>query len=445
MSGTSRRADRADRLRRAYRASDVVVGLGYLVLTAALVVGALAVYDQTYVDRVEVRLEVDALGNALQEGSDVKLRGVPVGRVSDVAATADGAELTLALDPETADDLPRGTLARLLPKTLFGERYVALVAGPDADDVALGLTDGDTIHQDASREAVALEDVLDELLPLLQAIQPEKLAATLGELATMLRGQGERIGDTMVAWSDYLEKLNPLVPQMTEDLALLADVAEVYDDAAPDLLDALDTLTGTSRTFAEERGSLRGTYARVIAAADTTTGWLQDNRQTIRILSEESREALRVVEPYARSFPCLFRAARQFIPVMDDTLGAGTDEPGVHVRLNIVGSRGKYVPGADTPSYDAAGEPRCPYVPSSRARAAAVDAEEPGAIPAPPSPLLQAAPEDAAGLGEANSPAENQLIAELVAPTQGLAPSAYPAWGSLLVGPVLRGAEVELR
>lgn len=434
MSGT-------DRIRRAYRVSDLLVGLGHLVLTAALVAGALAVYDQTFVDRVEVRLEVDALGNALQEGSDVKLRGVPVGRVSDVAATAGGAELTLALDPGTAGDLPRGTVARLLPKTLFGERYVALVAGGTGER---GLADGDTIRQDDSREAVALEDVLDELLPLLQAIQPEKLSATLGELATMLRGQGERIGDTMVAWSDYLERLNPLVPRMTEDLALLADVADVYDDAAPDLLDALDTLTGTSRTVARERSSLRATYARVVTAADTTTGWLRDHRQTIAILSEKSRVALAAVRPYAREFPCLFRAARQFVPVMDDTLGAGTDEPGVHVRLNIVGSRGKYLPGTDTPSYDAAGPARCPYVTSSRADTGGA-AGEPAAISAPPSPLVRALPEDAAGLGEANSPAENRLIAELVAPTQGLAPASYPAWGSLLVGPVLRGAEVELR
>ena len=52
---------------------------------------------------------------------------------------------------------------------------------------------------------------------------------------------------------------------------------------------------------------------------------------------------------------------------------------------------------------------------------------------------------DAQGLGEVNSPAENRLIAELMAPEAGVTPAAYPAWGSLLVGPLLRGAEVEVR
>ncbi len=50
-----------------------------------------------------------------------------------------------------------------------------------------------------------------------------------------------------------------------------------------------------------------------------------------------------------------------------------------------------------------------------------------------------------AGLGDANSPGENQLIAELVAPTQGMAPAEYPDWGSLLVGPTLRNTKVVLR
>jgi phospholipid/cholesterol/gamma-HCH transport system substrate-binding protein len=52
---------------------------------------------------------------------------------------------------------------------------------------------------------------------------------------------------------------------------------------------------------------------------------------------------------------------------------------------------------------------------------------------------------EAAGLGEANSPAENRLIAELMAAEAGVAPADYPTWSSLLVGPLLRGAEVEVR
>ncbi|WP_164478006.1 MCE family protein [Nocardioides pantholopis] len=431
---------------RAYKISDLLLGLGYLVVTGALVLGALLVYDRTFVDSVEVTLAVDDLGNALQEGSDVKLNGVPVGRVEGVRATGSGADVALALEPDAAESLAPGTVARLLPKTLFGERYVALLPPENGSG---GLSEGDTIQQDASSEAVALDAVLDELLPLLESIQPEKLAATLGEFSTLLRGRGEEIGDTLVAWSDYLERLNPHVPQMTEDLARLAEVAETYDAAAPELLSALDSLTVTSATVVEERSALADAYARVITAADASTGWVRRNRQTIEVLADESREALESVRPYARQFPCLLRAARDFIPVMDETLGAGTDEPGMHVRLNVVEGRGKYRPGVDAPSYVSGAKPRCPYATGSRSSRPATPADpagavtdEPAPIPAPPTEVTAPAADD---LGEANSPAENQLIAELLAPTRGVAPAAYPRWASLLVGPVLRGTEVSLR
>jgi phospholipid/cholesterol/gamma-HCH transport system substrate-binding protein len=44
-------------------------------------------------------------------------------------------------------------------------------------------------------------------------------------------------------------------------------------------------------------------------------------------------------------------------------------------------------------------------------------------------------------LGLPNSPQEQELIATLLAPSVG----DVPAWGSVLVGPLYRGTEVELR
>jgi phospholipid/cholesterol/gamma-HCH transport system substrate-binding protein len=45
----------------------------------------------------------------------------------------------------------------------------------------------------------------------------------------------------------------------------------------------------------------------------------------------------------------------------------------------------------------------------------------------------------------ANSPAEQELISLLMAPTLGVMPAEVPDWSSLLVGPLLRGTEVTLR
>ena len=347
------------------RAANALLGLVYLALAGVVVVATGLTYSKTFVQRVDVQLHTGAVGNSLREGSDVKVRGVPVGLVKTITSTDTGATLTLALEPDKAGQIPAGSTARLLPKTLFGERFVALQVPTSADVSRVvpggaGLKNGDSISQDRSAKAVELEQVFDELLPVLQAVQPEKLSATLSELSAMLRGKGGEIGTTMGEVEAYLGKLNPLVPKMSDDLAAFARVARTYDAAAPDLLSALDDFTVTSRTLADQKKQLAATFRTATGAGNTSGAWIGDNQDTIFALSQQSRRALGAVAPYASIFPCVFRALTNFIPKMNTVLGADTDEPGLHAAVNVVPGLGKYVPGWDTPTFIDNGEPSCP-------------------------------------------------------------------------------------
>ena len=103
-----------------------VQGLAFLVVLALLVGLSIATYQKAFTEVARVTLETDTAGNQLQEASDVKVRGVIVGDVREVKATVEGASIELAIRPEFLDQIPADVSARLLPKTLFGERYVAL-------------------------------------------------------------------------------------------------------------------------------------------------------------------------------------------------------------------------------------------------------------------------------------------------------------------------------
>jgi phospholipid/cholesterol/gamma-HCH transport system substrate-binding protein len=129
---------------------------------------------------------------------------------------------------------------------------------------------------------------------------------------------------------------------------------------------------------------------------------------------------------------------------MDKALGKGTSKPGLKVVLNVSPPRSGYQPGRDTPRFGGGGTPSCPYVPTGAGSRAAASSAQPAAI-APPAYDTRASAVASPGLDDANSPAENQLIAELMGPSQGMSPDDYPRWASLLVGPTLRGTEVELR
>jgi phospholipid/cholesterol/gamma-HCH transport system substrate-binding protein len=405
-------------------------GVAFLLVMAALAMLSVQIYDETFSDDVLVTLKTDRIGNQLNESSEVKARGVVVGDVRAVHGGDEGATVELAMDPDTLNRLPKDVTALLIPKTLFGERYVQLSI-PD-DSTAPPLAEGDVVRQDRSRNAIELERVFDDLLPVLKAVQPQKLATTLTAIATALEGRGELLGDAMVSTAAYLEEFNPNLPTLTADLRDLAEVSQLYGDIAPDLLDSLTDSSVTLNTVADQRVQLTDLYAQVTRSAQDVTIFLRNNKENLIQLASSSRAPLEVAAAYSPSFPCTLKALADLKPSVDRLLG-GDGAPGIHVDLLVTQSRGKYLPGVDDPKFDATGDPRC--YPSGVAPKYGVVAAPAGSEG---HPLLPGAGGD---LGLANSPQEQELIATLLAPSVGGA----PAWSSVLVGPLYRGTEVTLR
>ncbi|MGW3956826.1 MCE family protein [Streptomyces sp. NPDC004752] len=405
-----------------------LAGVVFLVVPVLLIWLAVAVYDKKFTDFDPVVVETGSVGNEMHPGAEVKLRGVVVGEVRAIDSTGDGARLTLALRPGTRADIPSDVRAQMLPTTLFGERFVALV--PPAHPSDRPLAAGAVIPQDRSANAVELQRVLDDVLPMLTAVQPHKLSATLSAVSRALEGRGERLGKTLSRLDAHLRKFNPDLPTLNRDLKELVTVSNVYADAAPDVITALTDLTTTSGTLAEKSGDLAATLGATTGAAQDLTAFLRRNKDTVIRLSADSRPTLELLAEYSSSFPCTLRTLAGFVPEMDKALGKGTDRPGLRVDVTTVPSRGAYAPGRDTPSYDAGGSPRCYPVPYL-------------GVPTKPAAQVSAAADQ--DLGPANSPQENALVNELLAPATGQHPADLPDWSSLLAGPALRGTEVTLR
>ncbi|OLF06466.1 ABC transporter substrate-binding protein [Actinophytocola xinjiangensis] len=428
-------------------------GVVFLVIAALFVALSIAFYRKTFVEVVPVRLETSHAGNQLRVGSDVKLRGVVVGEVRAVRAEGDLAVLDLALDPDTVAGVPANVTARLLPKTLFGERYVALQA-PAGPAPPIGANA--VIGQDRSSTAVELEQVLDNLMPLLRTVRPDKLASALGAVSTALDGQGARLGDTIASLGDHLGELEPALPDLRADLRALATVADTYAVAGPELVTALRDLTTTTGTIAEQRSTLASLYGEVTNASVDLRSFLAANQDNLIDLVATARPTLEVLAKYAPEYPCVLGQLVDAIPAADRAFGKGTAHPNVtRVTIEITASRGKYVPGRDTPRYDDRRGPRCYPVAKPPARFPQYPAGGPladGSTKPPPprsdrpQDFLPTGPQAAASAPAlANSPAERDLLAALLAPQLGVEPAAVPRWASLLVGPLYRGAEVELR
>ena len=110
-------------------AKPKVLGVVFLCLLLAGVYLTYAIFTKKFTDYDEVTLQTSTIGLQLPERADVKIRGVIVGEVLDFEANGagDGAELTLGIFPSELDTIPANVTGSIVPKTLFGEKYV--VAG----------------------------------------------------------------------------------------------------------------------------------------------------------------------------------------------------------------------------------------------------------------------------------------------------------------------------
>lgn len=420
-----------------------LAGVTFLLVPAVLVWVSVSVYEKDFTDDATVTVRTGSVGNEMHTNADVKLRGVVIGQVRSIATDGDGARLTLAIDRDKLGQVPAEVTAQMLPTTLFGARFVALV--PPRIPTATTLRAGAVIPQDRSSNAIELEQVLDNVLPLLTAVKPEKLSATLNAVSQALEGRGERLGETLTTLDHHLKKFNPQLPTLNADIKELVKVSTLYADAAPDVLDALRDATVTSSTLADEEARLAALHGTTTAAAQDVTSFLRENKDNLIRLSAASRPSLELLAEYAESFPCTLRTMAGFVPAMDKALGKGTDEPGLHVSVKSVPSKGKYVPGRDTPVYDATGGPTCYSVPYVGKHAPTADTRRATDVTAPQPTRGDGSDGTDTALGLPNSPQESQLVNELVAPSLKVRPGDLADWSSVLIGPAFRGAEVKLK
>ena len=426
-----------------------VFGAAFTAAALGFAVGCVGAYNGWFSTTAPVTLEISRAGLQLLPGSDVKLRGILVGDVRSITSDGSGAEIVLDLEPDAMHMVPANVQARLVPKTLFGEKYVDLVLPEAAAEERLQA--GDVIPEDRSAAALEINRVLDNLLPLLRAVQPQDLSRTLNAVSTALSGRGEQLGQTLVDLDAYLKSMNPLLPQLQRDLSSLADVTAVYDRAAPDLVATLDNLRTTAATVVEHEDDLGGFFSEVTTAADRTRGLLAANEDELVRVNAVSRRVVELLEEFSPVFPCFWRGYAILEPNIAGATGQTPEtENFAHIVASFVPPAPEYRYPINLPEHNDFRGPDCyglpqpdgpiPKVqfkdgteddPRFSSRASGGSAESSTSVR--PSAMR-------GGLTGGVDPVD-----ALLAPTLGVQAADVPAIGGLLWSPVVTGAEVSLR
>ena len=328
----------------------------FLVIAVAFVATTIAVFNRAFTSSDSVTMFTDDMAYSLPNDADVKARGVLVGRVAGLEPDGDRVQVNMEFDPAFMDQLPANISGRLLPKTLFGERYVDLAL---PDEPSGTLEPGATIEQDTRGNAVELGRVLDGLLPVLEAVPPQKLAGTLGALNQALAGRGDEIGASLVEIGQVFEGITEEMPALESGLADLATFSQTYSEALPDLINALDALRTTSDTVVQRRPDIAEGMERISRSAESLTGFLADNRSDIIALAADSRTSLQYLAEYTPARPCTVENFMVAFDRSDAILGVGDPHPGIRVAIEVINPKGRYVPNQDEPRFFDTRGPRC--------------------------------------------------------------------------------------
>lgn len=464
-----------------------LLALLFVVIVAAFIAGSIAMYNKAFTKVHRISLVTDNAGYALPKDADVKVRGVNIGRVTGVHPDEGKVRVDLALDPDYVDQLPSETTARLIPKTLFGERFVDLTIPKNGTGT---LDDVTTIAMDPRGNSVELDRVLDGLLPVLQAVPPEQLASTLGALRYALEGNGDRIGVSLEQLGKVFDGINEDLPALESGLQDLATFSQTYSEAVPDLIASLDALRTTSNTLVQRKDDIAESIRSVSGSAHDLTGFLEVNRSNLINVLADSRQSLDYLAEYSPSLGCTVANFQEALKRSDAVLGVGTDRPGIRVTIEITNPRGRYVPNQDEPrAFDTRG-PVCYDVPDTakgetfpsppgggladgsfqpparhlgpatlnelpdpRANDPAVTAtRQRGSVPDAPGRAVPEQPNrplppgvDARQMAYEGSPIENATVQTIYGAAQGAPAESVPQWVAGLGAPALRGAEVSFR
>lgn len=415
----------------------MVAGVAMMLVVALLIWLSLALYTKAFEDVVRVTLKADRAGLQLPENGDVRQHGVLVGRVAAVEQDGEQASIELALQPEAAEHLAANVGADILPTTLFGQKFVALV---DPRRPRGRIQDGDVIPADRVRTNVELNRILADLFPLLRSVSPADLNTTLHALSTALDGRGDRIGALMEDLDGYVTRLNGRLPQLRRDLQLLAEVSETYRLSADDLVRLMRNATVTARTISQQEQQLEAFLSDLTGTAEVTARILRDNEEGLIRMGRVSEPMLRLLATYSPEYPCLLKGLDRYTGRLSEIFADGR----VAQLMTLEADQRKPYTAEDRPEYGEVGRgPWClglPHPPqpiSSQPLADGSDADEPGAG----SPLLPGTFIDPTS-GYAGTPSEQRMVGSLLAARSGRDVSSYTGMSTLLAGPQLRGTEV---
>ncbi|MDC8994391.1 MCE family protein [Mycobacterium marinum] len=326
-----------------------------VILFAAIVAAVLVTtvsFTGTLRPYVAVTLTSERSGLVMDAGAKVMLRGVQVGRVRQIDSNH-GASLELEIDPDQIRYIPANVEAQISATTAFGAKFVDLVIPPTPSRARLAA--GAVLH--SKNVSTEINTVFENVVDLLNMIDPLKLNAVLSAVAEGVRGQGERIGQATTDLNQVLQALNARRDTLRQNWRSLRDFSNTYDAAARDILTILDAASTTSTTVVDHARSLDSLLLNVIGLADTGTNLLANNRENLTTSINILEPTTNLLLEYNPEYTCLLQGTKWYLDNGGYAAWGGADGRTLQLDVALLLGNDPYVFPDNLPLVAAKGGP----------------------------------------------------------------------------------------
>lgn len=372
-------------------ATRAVASIVIVALVAAGSTFAVRAAYGAFSDDLTVKTRFARAGQGLRRGSDVKYRGVNVGKVRSIDLRDRQVDVVIQLRKEA--DIPSATTASVRAKTLFGEKYVELSV-----EQANGryLEEGDRVA--AGGTGLEVEELIDTTDDLLRQVDADEVATLMDELVQASRGEGDRVArliDRSVLATAVLD--DTLDAQLRAVDSFQRFIRE-YRDIGP----TLNSVNGNLNVLLPSFNAAREDYERLLRTlqplADHLSEFIEVNEADIDQLLADGTNIVRVLTARKANISETIRGLDTYTATLADAIAPGTLPDGSrygHLKLFVDLSQiqdllcmvlGPSAPGADLSAVREALAARVPELacPGDGAPPATTAGETPSGAPTDP-------------------------------------------------------------
>lgn len=333
--------------------------IGLVALVAlTLVLGALYwQFRGNFTPKTKLTMVAPRAGLVMDPGAKVTYNGVQIGRVAEISEiTRDGvpaAQFVLDIFPRYIPQIPANVAAEIKATTVFGNKYVSL-SSPKIP-VPQHITPAVVI--DATQVTTEFNTLFQTLTAIAEKVDPVKLNLTLSAAGLALAGLGDKFGASLTNGNAILDDLNPRLPAARVDVQRLAALGDVYADAAPDLLAALDAATTTARTLSQQRTDLDAALLAAAGFAATATPVFERSGPYLARGAADLLPTAQLLDEYSPQIACTIRNYDEVAPRIRNALGFNGYALGATSSGAISGAPNPYIWPENLPRINTRGGP----------------------------------------------------------------------------------------